>query len=546
MHGPNNFNRDALLAKLNHQKNWDLLIIGGGATGLGVAVDAASRGYTTLLLEQSDFAKGTSSRSTKLVHGGVRYLAQGNIKLVYDALRERGIMLKNAPHLVKQQSFIIPVYSLFALVKFGAGLKMYDWLSGGFSFGKSKILNRKQVIQQLPGIRPKGLAGGIQYFDGQFDDARLAINLAQTAVERGGVLLNYMKVTGLQKDGEKITGVMATDGETGKEYRLQAKAVINATGVFVDEVLRMDLPDKKPMVRPSQGVHVVLPKSFLPSDSALMIPETADGRVLFAVPWHNHVVVGTTDTPLNDYALEPVALQKEVDFIVSTFQQYITKTITERDVLSVFAGLRPLAAPQKNTDSTKEISRDHKLFISNSGLITITGGKWTTYRKMGEETVNKAVERAGLPPVACNTKNIPVHGAASKTEGYFSIYGTDATGIAALAKEKPEWNKPLKEGMPYIAAEVVWAVKYEMARTVEDVLARRMRLLFLDARAAIEVAPQVAILMANALGYDQAWIQKQLETFYEVAGKYVLQAHAVYSSQPAVANSGTQFRIIPT
>lgn len=490
---------------------------------MGIAVDAASRGYSTLLLEQSDFAKGTSSRSTKLVHGGVRYLAQGNIKLVYDALRERGLLLKNAPHLVKRQSFIVPCYTVFAQLKYGIGLKLYDWLSGTLSFGSSRWLNKKEVLQHLPGIREKNLVGGVLYYDGQFDDARLAINLAQTAAENGAVLLNYCRVKSLYKESGKISGVAAVDTEADKEYSIQAKVVVNATGVFVDDVLRMNAPDSPPLVRASQGVHLVVNKSFLPGESALMIPQTSDGRVLFAVPWHQHVLVGTTDTPLPQAHLEPVALDAEVAFILQNVRQYLQKKLEKKDVLSVFAGLRPLAAPLKNTAATKEISRDHKLLVSESGLITITGGKWTTYRKMAEETVNIAAVQGGLRTIACRTKDIQIHGYnAQQNRGALSVYGADAPGIQRLVEQDASLNKTLLPHLPYTEAEVVWAVQHEMARTVEDVLARRLRLLFLDAQAAMDAAPRVAQIMAGALHYPQEWVQQQVQSFRALASNYLV------------------------
>jgi glycerol-3-phosphate dehydrogenase len=519
-------NRDEALKKLGYKADWDIIIIGGGATGLGVAVDAASRGYETLLLEQSDFAKGTSSRSTKLVHGGVRYLAQGNISLVYDALRERGILLKNASHIVKKQNFIIPCYSGWSKLKYLAGLKLYDWLSGRFSFGRSHFVRKKKMEEVMPELSTVRLIGGVEYFDGQFDDARLAINLAQTSVANGGVVLNYIRVKRFLKKDGKVRGVIALDMEDGREYQLHAKVVINATGVFVDDILHLDTPESKPIVQPSQGIHLVFDKSFLNSASALMIPKTTDGRVLFAVPWHNHVLVGTTDTPLDKHTLEPKALEEEINFILKTIKQYFSGTVTRKDVLSVFAGLRPLAAPQKETDSTKEIPRDHKLMVSPSGLITITGGKWTTYRKMAEATVNKAIEITDLKKVSSKTKDLPIHGSEKNTGNHdydFSIYGSDYSGILLLMTEDPSLNNKLVDGFPYMRAEVIWAVRNEMARTVEDVLARRLRLLFLDAKAAVLAAPKVAELMAKELGKNEEWKYKQLEDFYSLSKNYLLE-----------------------
>ncbi len=518
--------REEQLSALQENTTWDIVIIGGGATGLGCAVDAASRGFRTLLLEQYDFAKGTSSRSTKLVHGGVRYLAQGDVSLVREALKERGLLFQNAPHLVNKQSFVIPCFGLFSKIKYLVGLKLYDWLSGKFSFGSSVYLSKSKVLEYLKGISDKNVSGGIEYYDGQFDDARLAINLAQTAIENGATVLNYAKVVNLLKDEEnnKLTGLSLIDIETQQEYKIKAKSIINATGVFVDDILSMDTPGRKPLVRPSQGVHLVLDRSFMNGNSALMIPETSDGRVLFAVPWHNHLVVGTTDTPLESHSLEPKALQKEIDFILQTAGAYLAKKPTEEDVLSVFAGLRPLASPDKSTNKTKEISRSHKLIVNKSGLVTITGGKWTTYRKMAEDTIDEAIKTCNLNVKPCVTENLKIHGySVKKQDLHTDIYGNDAEHIVSIIQKNPDLADKLDPSFPYTAAEVIWFVRNEMARSVEDILARRLRLLFLNAQIAINVAPVVAALMAKELGKGKDWEDLQINKFTEIAKNYTLK-----------------------
>jgi len=509
----------------NPEKVWDIIVVGGGATGLGTALDAASRGYQTLLLEQADFAKGTSSRSTKLVHGGVRYLAQGDIGLVREALYERGLLLKNAPHLVKNLSFVIPNYRWWEGLFYTIGLGIYGLLAGKLSLGRTRHISKKQILADLPGINPKGLHGGVVYHDGQFDDSRLAVNLAQTCLEQGAMVLNYFRVTALIKnDYQKITGVKAIDNETGTIYQVKAKIVVNATGVFVDDLLQMDKPEDKPLVRPSQGVHVVIERSFMPADEALMIPKTSDGRVLFVVPWHEKLVVGTTDTPINSHSLEPVALEAEIDFILNTAAKYLTKAPTRKDVLSVFAGLRPLAAPQDDSSKTKEISRSHKLMISPSGMITMIGGKWTTYRRMGEDAVDKAIEVASLKQEVSKTKDLAIHGSITGLDcsDQLYFYGSDRNEVLALANKNLEWKEKLHPKYDYLQAQVIWAVRNEMARTVEDVLARRMRLLFLDAKTAIETAPVTARLMAEELNKDATWQEEQVNAFTKLAQAYLL------------------------
>ena len=516
-------NRDHMLARTKDSSQvWDCIIIGGGATGLGCAIDAASRGYRTLLVEQKDFAQGTSSRSTKLIHGGVRYLQQGNISLVLEALKERGLLLRNAPHLVSDLSFIVPLYGWWEGPYYGVGLKLYDALAGKYGFGSSKMVSKKDTLRQIPTVEAKGLRGGVRYHDGQFDDTRLAINMAETAAEQGATILNYMKVTSLIKDRDHTRGVIAQDEETGNEYELKAKVVINATGVFADAVRKMDDPQARAMIRPSQGSHIVLDKSFLPGDCAIMIPRTADKRVLFAIPWHNRVVVGTTDMSVDDTVLEPIPLPQEITFLLDHTGRYLTKDPTPDDVLSAFAGLRPLVS-SGGEEKTAAISREHSLQVSPSGLVTITGGKWTTYRKMAEDTIDRAASVAQLEDKPSVTKELHIHGFHNNPEefGMFAIYGSDASALQDLIREDKAYGKQLHPAMTTVAGEVLWAVRHEMARTIEDFLSRRTRALLLDAKASMEMAPKVAELMARELRRDKTWQDHQISAYKKLAKGYL-------------------------
>jgi glycerol-3-phosphate dehydrogenase len=518
-------NRKININKLKEVPLWDIIVIGGGATGLGTAVDAATRGYKTLLLEQADFAKGTSSRSTKLVHGGVRYLAQGDISLVLEALKERGLLRQNAPHLVSNQAFIIPTYEWWDGPFYTIGLKVYDMMSGKLGLGPSERLDTKTVMEAIPNLKKEGLNGGVMYYDGQFDDARLAISLAQTLEDNRGTAINYCQVTGILKDSMGfVSGVQAVDQETNETYEIKAKVVINATGVFADNVIRLDHPESKKTIVPSQGVHLIIDRKFLKGNTAMMIPKTPDGRVLFAVPWHNKVVVGTTDTLMENISLEPRALPEEIDFILNTAGDYLVYRPQRSDVRSVFAGLRPLAAPEDEDEKTKEISRSHKITISPSGLLTITGGKWTTYRKMGEDVIEKAILIGGLEEKPCVTAGLPVHGYVQSfdEDDPLHYYGSDRNKILSLARKEENMTQPLVEGFPYTRAEVVWAVREEMARTVEDFLARRSRFLLLDARKSMEAAPVVAKIMAEEMNLRRRWVREQIESYTRLAQGYVL------------------------
>lgn len=512
------------ILKQSPDKVWDLAIIGGGSSGFGVALDALSRGLSVVLLDKSDFAKGTSSRSTKLLHGGVRYLAQGDVLLVLEALKERGRLLANAPHLTYNQPFIIPIYTWFDRIQYSVGLKMYDWMAGKWRLGKSKFISKSETISRLPQIKQKGLMGGVVYHDGQFDDARMIIAVAQTCTEMGGCVLNYAKVTGLLKDEHaKVSGVRFVDQIDDNHIEVKAKMVVNATGVFADKVLQMDNPGARKSIQPSQGIHLVFDQSFLGGKDALMIPKTSDGRVLFAVPWHGKLVVGTTDTLKDKPQMEPEALEKEINFVLETAQGYLTKQPTRSDVLSVFAGLRPLAAPKEDGAKTKEISRTHKVIVSESNLVTLTGGKWTTFRKMGEDTVDYFTKVTGQSTKASTSASVKLHGYTDKIpSGHLSVYGADAAHIKALMTANPELAEKLHPQHPYTAAEIVWIVRNEMPAKVEDVLSRRLRILLLDARAAKEVSEKVARIMATELGKDETWIVDQLEYFNKVAVKYIL------------------------
>lgn len=518
-------NRESVLSQLKDTGSvFDFIVIGGGATGLGVAIDAVTRGYSVALFERLDFTKGTSSRSTKLVHGGVRYLAQGDVGMVREALHERGLLLQNAPHLVKDQLFLIPCYRWWEGPFYTIGLVLYDLLAQELSFGRSKCIGPKRVENTIPMLTRKRMTAGVLYHDGQFDDSRLAINLVRTAVDAGACVLNYMNVKSLIKDDNGLNGVQVEDVQTGDHYAVHGKIIINATGVFADEILQMDSPGKRPMVRPSQGVHLVLDKSFLESDCAIMIPKTSDGRVLFAVPWHDKVVVGTTDTLMPHSSVEPVALEQEINFILTTAGKYLKRAPQRSDVLSVFAGLRPLAAPRDEKAKTKEISRSHKLIREDSGLISIIGGKWTTYRRMAQDTVDYALKYSDLDPKICVTEHYQIHGARPNPDfaDPLYVYGTDADEIRAFIASSSDYATRLHSDYSFTKGEVLWLIRNEMPQTVEDILARRLRILFMDARAAIAMAPAVADLLARERKKDDKWKLDQIETFNKVASNYIL------------------------
>ncbi|CAN5782920.1 glycerol-3-phosphate dehydrogenase/oxidase [soil metagenome] len=516
-------NRQQMSDQLEQVHEWDIVIIGGGATGLGAAVDAASRGYKTLLIEQADFAKGTSSRSTKLIHGGVRYLAQGNIKLVRESLRERGLLLKNAPHVCHNLSFILPSFKYLEKWYYGFGLKFYELLSGKLSLGKTVFLSKKQTQQLLPAITANKLTGSVLYHDGQFDDSRLAINLAQTAVEQGAVVLNYCRLISLTKKNDRISGLMAEDALAHRQYAINCKVVINATGVFTDDIMLMDDVSHKPIITVSQGVHIVVEKELFPATQAMIIPATDDGRVLFAVPWHNKVVIGTTDTSIDNISIEPRALPEEVDFILRNINVYLKTAIQRSAIRTVFAGLRPLINI-KGKKSTSLLPRDHTTIVSNSGLVSITGGKWTTYRTMGKSAVDNAVFVSKLPKQLSKTESLPIHGCTNNTDSdeMLAVYGTDAVAIRQLMQQQPSLQKRIHESLPYTKAMVVWAARHEMAMTVEDVLARRTRILFLDAKVAIEAAPIVAALMAAEMDQTMEWQLQQVKDFTAIANQYLI------------------------
>lgn len=526
--------RDENLRRLGAGGTWDIVVIGGGATGLGAAVDAAARGYRTALLEARDFAQGTSSRSTKLIHGGVRYLAQGDITLVREALHERGLLFRNAPHLVHRRDFVVPAYRWSDLPFYGIGLKVYDLLAGRSNLGASRWIGPAEVARRIPTIVGRRLRGGIVYTDGQFDDARLAISLARTFAGLGGTALNHSPVVGFAHRQGRIAAVALRDDETGEGLHVEARVVVNATGVYADAVRRLDDPgaSRSPLLTPSRGTHIVLDRSFLPGDSALLVPHTDDGRVLFTIPWHDRILVGTTDTPVAEPAVEPRPGREEIAYLLEHVARYLEKKPRADDVRSTFAGLRPLLRGHDVREGdmgapTARLSREHAVLVSATGLVTVTGGKWTTYRRMAADAIDRAIEVGGLATRPSTTSTLRLHGWQESADGRddpLSVYGSDVAGIRALAAENPEWQRPLHPALPYLAAEVVWAARHEAARTVEDVLSRRTRALFLDARASIEAAPVVAALLAAELRKDPAWHEDQVARFHGLADGYLAPA----------------------
>ena len=503
-------NRDEMLNRVRRGegKIWDIIVIGGGATGAGCALDAAARGFSVLLAEQNDFGKGTSSRSTKLVHGGVRYLARGNISLVREALKERGILLENAPRSVVKQEFIVPVYTFRDKIFYGAGLKIYDLLAGKYSFGKSRILSREATLEKLPNIRRENLRGGISYFDGQLDDALLLIDLMKTAALQGATVLNYTEVFELKKTAAgKICGVKFRDLESKEEFAAEAKVVINATGAFCDSVRTLSDARNEKIIAPSQGIHLVFDREFLPSETALLIPKISDGRVLFAIPWGGKTLIGTTDTPVESVSLEPLALEEEIEFVLATARNYLAAAPRREDIKSVFAGIRPLVKSSKN-QKTAQLARDHTIEIDDSNLLTVTGGKWTTYRKMAEDAINQAQKIGDLPAANCVTENL-------------KIDDSREIEIRKLIAENPQFGEKLGEKPLYRIAEIIYAVRFEMARTVEDILARRMRILFLDAAFALELAAPTAEILTRELGKNENWKKAQIAAFNETARHYL-------------------------
>ncbi len=522
---PHSTLRPALLAQLVAQPHYDIAIIGGGATGLGVALDAAARGLRVVLFESHDFAKGTSSRATKLVHGGVRYLAQGNIALVREALHERTTLLANAPHLAQPLEFVMPSYAWWQTPFYGIGLKMYDLLAGKAGLGATEFLSRSRTLQLLPGLQPAHLTGGVKYWDGQFDDARLALALAKTAASKGALLVNYCAAKDLIHEDGKIAGLVVQDSETGMSYTVKTRCVVNAAGVWVDEFRQQDGHSTqravKAMVAPSQGVHLVVDREFFPSEHALMVPKTSDGRVLFAVPWLGKVILGTTDTPRHDLAREPTPFASEVQFILGEAAKYLTRAPQRSDVKSIWVGLRPLVKPQDDDGgNTKALSREHTILVSKSGLLTVTGGKWTTYRAMAEDVLTQAMDDHLVDRHASGaTDHLPLVGAQPTTVRVSAppglhLYGLEAAAVQAMPGAANELGGAGVSGLT--EAMVRFAARYEYARTVEDVLARRSRLLFLDAKLAASLAPQVAAILQEETGVDP-----QEAAFATLAAQYL-------------------------
>ncbi len=492
-----NLNRPEQIAELKNRDSWDILVIGGGASGLGVALDAVSRGLKVCLVEKYDFGKGTSSRSTKLVHGGVRYLEQGNIALVKEVLRERAYILTRAPHLSRVQPFVVPCYSWVMLIYYYIGLKVYDVLAGEKSLGDTEWLSKSTVMAKIPNIKSKGLRGGVLYMDGQFDDTRLCIDLVKTIVHHGGTCTNYTEVTSFLKDNGKTVGVVVRDTITDIVSNIKATHVVNATGVFSDDIVQMDSQGHRKTIIPSRGSHIVLDYSFLGGKDAIMIPKTSDGRVLFVIPWNGKVIVGTTDEKIEHPILEPYATPREIDFILTNCHKYLIKKPTREDILTTYAGLRPLAAPKAGSQKTKEISRGHKVIVSASGMVSIIGGKWTTYRKMGEDVLHKITKKWKTGYPKSNSINIDIIG-----KGLYSDIDR------------------IHPSLPYTMDDIKDIIKNELVMTIEDILCRRTRCLFLDSKATLEVMTPIGNMLKTHLDKTDEWLSEQIAAMTKLIDNY--------------------------
>jgi glycerol-3-phosphate dehydrogenase len=492
-------NRDSSIARLAADAPWDVLVIGGGATGLGCALDAASRGLKTALVERGDFAHGTSSRSTKLAHGGVRYLRAGQFSLVAQSLTERERLRRNAAGLVRDGAFLVPAYRFHERAWYGLGLALYGILAPGG--GETRVLSRAAAATRVPGLKTDGLRGGVLYHDGQFDDARLALSLASTATRLGATVANYARADALLKHAGRVRGATVTDLETNRTFDVTARTVINAAGTGADVIRRMDDADARAMITTSRGTHIVLDAAFSPGETAIMIPRTDDGRVLFVIPWRGRLLVGTTDVPVAHAEDEPSAAPDDIDYLLAHASRYLTRAPARADIKSAFAGLRPLLAGSGRTAS---LSRDHRVVVSPGGLVTITGGKWTTFRHMAEDAVTRACRGAGIDARPSRTGRLKID------DNPWGVTA-DPLEIGAMTGEVSEAAAD---------AFVRDAARNDMARTISDVLARRSRALFLDARGARALAPRVAATLARELGRDDAWRREQIACFEKESDAY--------------------------
>ena len=500
---------------------YDVIVIGGGANGAGITLDCANRGLEVLLLERAAFGSGTSSRSSKLIHGGIRYLALAQFGMVREALHERALLLQNAPGLVTPLPFIIPAATRFELFKFAAGLKLYDWLAGGHKLGASRVLNTTETRRLVPQMGRAPLAGGVLFTDAQFDDTRLLFAILHSAAARGATLLNHMEVVGLSGNGRRhLRAVTALDAISGQHHEFEARVVINATGAHGDAVRRLADHNISAEVLPSQGTHLVVPRRFYTSDHALVLPRTPDGRVMFVIPWHGQVLLGTTDTALTKFEDPPVPLQQEIDMILAVTARYLHRAPGRADVLSSFAGVRPLAAAPGSARSSK-VSREHAITIDNSGLVSVSGGKWTTYRRVAEQCLDEAIKSISLRGSNARTEQLPLLTLEDQRAGVDAL-GFPARGLAQLTAEQPSLAAALHEALPYNGAHFAWAARAEMAITVADALAYHSRALFIDARAAADIAPRVAAIMAAELGHDGQWIAREIAHARTVAARFIL------------------------